>query len=112
MDKNPYLTKDDVLRIRATVDAAYERDVKNLSGDTTDDWGPIEERPLVVTRDMLAEMDPYADGGLILAMQLWDHTASETHDFRVHSPFDPRDDVHVTPTPTRALRPSARPRSS
>lgn len=34
------------------------------------------DRPLVITRDMLADIDPYAEGGLILAMQLWDHTAS------------------------------------
>jgi hypothetical protein len=67
------------------------------------------DRPLIVTRDMLAEMDPYAEGGLILAMQIWDYAASEKHDSRVHSPLDPRDDVHVTTIPTRTLRPAARP---
>jgi hypothetical protein len=44
------------------------------------------DRPPVVTRDMIAELDPYAEGGLILAMQLWDYAASEPHDGRVHSP--------------------------
>jgi hypothetical protein len=29
------------------------------------------DRPLVITRDMLDEIDPYAEGGLILAMQIW-----------------------------------------
>jgi hypothetical protein len=67
------------------------------------------DRPLVVARDMLAEMDPYGEGGLILAMQIWDYAASELHDSRVHSALDPRDDVHLTPIPARALRPAARP---
>ncbi len=31
VEKKPFLTKDDVLRIRDTVDACYERDVKNLT---------------------------------------------------------------------------------
>jgi hypothetical protein len=67
------------------------------------------DRPLAITRAMLADIDPYADGGLILAMQVWDYTASKMHDSRVHSPLDPRDDVHLTPIPTGALRPAARP---
>lgn len=41
MEKKPFLTREDVLRIRATVDADYERDVNNLADDTTDDLGPI-----------------------------------------------------------------------
>ncbi|WP_284989497.1 hypothetical protein [Arthrobacter sp. efr-133-TYG-120] len=45
MEEKPFLTKDDVLRIRATVDGDYERDVKNLTGDTTDDLGPIQVAP-------------------------------------------------------------------
>jgi hypothetical protein len=67
------------------------------------------DRLLTITGDMLAEMDPYAEGGLILAMQIWDYAASETHDSRVHSPVDPRDDFHLNPIPTRALKPAARP---
>lgn len=70
------------------------------------------DRPLIVTRDMLAEMDPYAEGGLILAMQIWDYAASETHDSRVHSPLDPRDEVHVTPIPTRSLKSPVRPKGN
>jgi hypothetical protein len=70
------------------------------------------DRPVITTRDMLADIDPYAEGGLILAMQIWDYTASQMHDDRVHSPLDPRDDVHLTPIPPRALRPAARPKSS
>jgi hypothetical protein len=68
------------------------------------------DRPLVITGDMLADIDPYAEGGLVLAMQLWDYTASQMHDARVHSPLDPRGDVHLTPIPARALRPAARPK--
>lgn len=45
MEKKPYLSRDDVLRIRATVDAGRERDVKRLTGDTTEDLGPIREPP-------------------------------------------------------------------
>jgi hypothetical protein len=67
-------------------------------------------RPLIVTRDMVAELDPYAEGGLILAMQIWDYAASEMHDSRVHSSLDPREDVHVTPIATRALWAAVRPR--
>ncbi len=45
MEKKQFLTRDDVLRIRATVDADYGRDVNNLAGDTTDDLGPIHAQP-------------------------------------------------------------------
>ncbi|MEZ2392133.1 hypothetical protein AB6813_21845 [bacterium RCC_150] len=45
MEKKPFLTWDEVLRIRATVDADYERDVKNLTDETTDDLGPIQVAP-------------------------------------------------------------------
>lgn len=45
MEKKPFLTRDDVLRIRATVDADYERDVNNLTDDTTDDLGPVQVQP-------------------------------------------------------------------
>ncbi|CAH0274371.1 hypothetical protein SRABI83_03738 [Arthrobacter sp. Bi83] len=45
MEKKPFLTRDDVLRIRATVDADYERYVNNLAGGTTDDLGPIHAQP-------------------------------------------------------------------
>ncbi len=45
MEKKPFLTRDDVLRIRATVDAEYDRDVKNLTNNTTDDLGPIRVEP-------------------------------------------------------------------
>ncbi|MFF2246201.1 hypothetical protein ACFVTM_18725 [Arthrobacter sp. NPDC058130] len=43
--KRPFLTKDDVLRIRATVDADYYRDVNKLTDETTDDLGPIQVQP-------------------------------------------------------------------
>jgi hypothetical protein len=42
------------------------------------------DRPLIVTRDMVAGLDPYAEGGLILAMQIWHYAACEMHDSRVH----------------------------
>jgi hypothetical protein len=77
--------------------------------------GKLPERgdqPLVITRETLAEIDPYAEGGLILAMQIWDHTASELHDARVHSPLDPRDDFHLSPIRARAQHPAARPEGS
>jgi hypothetical protein len=77
--------------------------------------GKLPERgdqPLAITHELLADIDPYAEGGLVLAMQLWDYTASEMHDARVHSPLDPRDDVHMAPLPARALRPAARPQGS
>ncbi|MFF2298495.1 hypothetical protein [Arthrobacter sp. NPDC058127] len=45
MEKKPFLTRDDVHRIRATIDADYQRDVKNLTDDTTDDLGPIRIAP-------------------------------------------------------------------
>ena len=45
VEKTPFLTRDDVLGIRATVDANYERDVKNLTNDTTDYLGPIRAQP-------------------------------------------------------------------
>jgi hypothetical protein len=45
VEKKPYLTRDDVLRFRATVDAGWERDVKRLASDTTEDLGPIREPP-------------------------------------------------------------------
>lgn len=45
VEKKPYLTREDILRIRETVDADYERDVKKLTGDTTDDLGRIQEPP-------------------------------------------------------------------
>ena len=45
MEIKPFLTRDDVLLIRATIDADYERDVNNLAGDTTDDLGPIQVPP-------------------------------------------------------------------
>lgn len=70
------------------------------------------DHPLAITGDMLAEIDPYTEGGLILAMQIWDHTVSEKHDARVHSPLDPREDAHSTPIPARALRPSAQPKGN
>jgi hypothetical protein len=45
MEKKPFLTKDDVLRIRASVDPDYERAVNNLTDDTTDDLGAIQVQP-------------------------------------------------------------------
>jgi hypothetical protein len=45
VEKRPFLGRDDVLRIRATVDADYEHDVKNLTDDTTDDLGAIQVPP-------------------------------------------------------------------
>jgi hypothetical protein len=45
VEKKQLLTRDDVLRLRATVDTDYERDVKTLTDETTDDLGPIQVAP-------------------------------------------------------------------
>lgn len=60
------------------------------------------EQPLEIRHDIFAEIDPYGDCGLVLAIQLWDYAAREMHDRRVHDPDDPQESWDLGPVPREA----------
>jgi hypothetical protein len=60
------------------------------------------EQPLEMKHGIFAEIDPYGDCGLVLAIQLWDYTAREMHDRRVHDPDDPQESWDLGPVPREA----------
>jgi hypothetical protein len=68
------------------------------------------DRPLKITMDTYADMDPYAEDGRTLAAQIWGFMESEMHDKAVHAQWEVRESKKLKPVSRKAKKHAERPK--
>ncbi|HEX9229684.1 MAG TPA: hypothetical protein VF885_24065 [Arthrobacter sp.] len=68
------------------------------------------DRPLKITMETYADLDPYSEDGRTLAVQVWSFMELEMHDVAVHAQWEVREAKKLKPASRKARRHAQRPK--